>query len=115
MQYFVYFTSSEDKPASPPPTPEAMAEMGRFMQESIDSGIVVSTGQLGQETTYVTLQDGMFSVTDGPFMEGKELIPGFTIISVDTRQEAVDWTKRLRACWGDGELRMSRINIPGGP
>lgn len=88
MQFFVYFTRNPDTPMKPP-SPEGMAEMGKFMMESMEKGLVVSTGKLGA-TTLVTLQDGEVSVTDGPFMEGKELIPGFTVIEVETREQAIE-------------------------
>ncbi len=53
------------------------------------------------------------SVSDGPFIEGKELIPGFTVIRVDSKQEAIDWVAGLRRCMGDGELRMTQVFTPG--
>lgn len=112
MQFFVYLVKSDDTPMSPP-SPEGMAEMGKMMMEGMASGLIVATGQLDDETTYVKLEGEDVSVTDGPFIEGKELIPGFTIIKVDTRQEAIDWTASLRRCMGDGELRMTQILMPG--
>lgn len=110
MQFFVYFTMTAGQRMNPP-TPEGMAKMGKFMQESMKSGLVVATGQLGQATTHVRLEKGEVSVTDGPFIEGKELIPGFTVIQVDTKQEAVAWVTELRQCMGDGTLRMSPIHV----
>ncbi len=112
MQFFVYFTMSEGKPMNPP-TPEGMAKMGKFMGESFKSGKIVATGQLPRETTHVQLEQGKFSVSDGPFIESKELIPGFTIISVDTKQEAIEWTKELRECMADGVLRMAQLSATG--
>ena len=82
------------------------------MEESFKSGIIVSTGQLPDTTTHVTLKEGKLSVTDGPFIEGKELIPGFTIIKADSKQEAIEWTSKLRKCMGDGVLRMAQIYVP---
>ena len=111
MQYLVYFTVSPDTPISPP-TPEGMAAMGAFMAESMEKGLVVSTGQLQSTVTHVTLEDDEISVTDGPFMEGKELVPGFTIIETETKQQAIEWTTELRRCMGEGTLRMASIFIP---
>ncbi len=113
MQFFVYFTKSEGSSMNPP-SPEGMAAMGKLMQESMSSGLVVATGQLGRATTHVRLEEGNLSVTDGPFMEGKELIPGFTIIQVESKQEAIEWTTKLRKCMGDGTLRMSPIRVGAG-
>ena len=96
-----------------PPSPEGMAEMGKLMQESMESGMVVATGQLASTTTHVRLSDGKVSVTDGPFIEGKELVPGFTVIRVDSKQEAIEWTTKLRRCMGEGELRIAQVSVPG--
>jgi hypothetical protein len=112
MQFFVYFTRKEGESMSPP-SPEGMAKMGKFMEESFKSGKIVATGQLPKNTIHITLEKGKFSVTDGPFIEGKELIPGFTIISADTKEEAIDWAKRLRECMGDGVLKMVKLSATG--
>lgn len=112
MQFFVYFTRKDGEPMNPP-SPEGMAKMGKFMQESFESGKIVATGQLPRETIHVTLEKGEFSVTDGPFIEGKDLIPGFTIITVDTREEAIEWAKGLRECMGDGVLKMAQLKATG--
>ena len=108
MQFFVYFTMSEGQPMTPP-SPEGMAKMGKFMEKSFDSGKIVATGQLPRETTYVELDKGKFSVSDGPFIEGKELIPGFTVISVDSKEEAIEWVKELRECMGDGVIKLAQL------
>lgn len=112
MQFFVYFTRNEDEPMTPP-SPEGMAKMGKFMEESFKSGKIVATGQLPGETTHIRLEDGEFSVSDGPFIEGKDLIPGFTVIEVDSKQKAIDWAKELRECMGDGVLKMARLSSTG--
>lgn len=109
MQFFVYFTMNENESMSAP-SPEAMADMGKFMKESFDSGIIVATGQLPMQTTHVRLYKGEFSITDGPFIEGKDLIPGFTIIEVKTKEEAINWVKKLRECMGDGVMRMAHLS-----
>ena len=112
MQFFVYFTMSEGEKFNPP-TPEGMAKMGKFMQESFESGKIVATGQLPRETTYVKLENGEFSISDGPFIEGKDMIPGFTIISADSKEEAIEWTKALRECMGNGVMKMAQLKATG--
>ena len=109
MQFFVYFTFSDQTPMSPP-SPEGMAKMGKLMEKSFDEGIIVSTGQLPRETTHVKLEKGEFSITDGPFIEGKEIIPGFTVIEVESKEAALAWAKELRECMGDGVLKMAQLN-----
>lgn len=114
MQFFIYFTRSEGQAPMNPPTPEGMAEMGKMMMEGMTSGLIKATGRLGSDTTHIKLEEGAVSVTDGPFMEGKELIPGFTIIEVETKEEAVEYATRMRKCMGDGTLRMSPIHMGKG-
>ena len=108
MQFFVYFTMAEGESMNPP-TAEGMAKMGNFMQKSFESGKIVATGKMPCEVTNVKLEEGEFSISDGPFIEGKELIPGFTVISADTKQEAMEWVKELRECMGDGTLKMAQL------
>ncbi len=108
MQFFVYFTRNPDEPMTPP-SPEGMAEMGQIMQETIASGLVVATGALSEDVTLVTLKEGEVSVSDGPFIEGKELIPGFTVVQTDSKQEAIDFATRLRRCMGDGVMRIAPL------
>lgn len=112
MQFFVYFTAEEGARRTPP-SPEGMAEMMKLMEEGTRSGVIVATGQLGPKTTHLKLGNGKVSITDGPFMEGKELIPGFTLIRVDSNQQAIDWVTKLRRCMGDGELRIAQVLGPG--
>lgn len=109
MQFFIYFTRNEDDPMTPP-SPEGMAKMGELMEESFKSGKIVATGQLPREVTQIELDSGEFSISDGPFVEGKDLIPGFTIIDVDSKQEALDWAKELRKCMGDGIIKIASLS-----
>jgi hypothetical protein len=108
MHFFVYFTMTEGEPMNPPSS-EGMAKMGKFMEKSFNSGKIVATGKLPREVTNVQLEQGEFSISDGPFIEGKELIPGFTVISADSKQEAIEWVKELRGCMGDGTLKMAPL------
>lgn len=109
MQFFIYFSLKENESMCLP-KPEKMKQMGELMEESFKSGIIVSTGQLPQLTTHIELENGNFSITDGPFTEGKEIIPGFTIINVNSKKEALDWSKKLRVCMGDGVIKMAQLS-----
>ena len=109
MQFFIYFTRNDDEQMTPP-SPEGMAKMGKFMEESFKSGKIVATGQLPKETIHIRLEDGDFSISVGPFIEGKDLIPGFTVIETDSRQEAIEWAKGLRECMGNGVLKMAKLS-----
>ena len=112
MQFFIYFTRKEGEPMTPP-SPQGMKKMGQLMKESFESGKIIATGQLPREVTEVQLDQGEFSVSDGPFIEGKDLIPGFTVISADSKEEAIEWAKKLRECMGDGVIKMAKLSATG--
>lgn len=105
MQYIVYDPNPSAQPPTPP-SPEFMAEMGKFIGEAIQAGIVVATGGLAPKGTRLKLADGKFTVTDGPFIEAKELMGGFAVIQTNTLEEAIEWCKRFRQIVGDGESEI---------
>ena len=110
MQFFIYFTMAEGQPPrQSAPSPEEMAEIGKFHKEAMESGVIVTTGRLSQTTTRIRKEGDEVSLTDGPFIEGKELIPGFTVIQTDTKQEAMEWATRYRDMMGMPELRIAEI------
>ncbi|MDH5230591.1 MAG: YciI family protein [Gammaproteobacteria bacterium] len=108
MHFFIYFTMTEGEPMNPP-SAEGMAKMGKLMQDAFASGRIVATGKLPREVTNIQLQQGEFSISDGPFIEGKELIPGFTVINAESKQEALQWAQQMRECMGDGTLKMAQL------
>ena len=108
MQFFIYFTMTEGEPMSPP-SAEGMAKMGKLMEKAFESGRIIATGKLPREVTNIQLEQGEFSISDGPFIEGKELIPGFTVINADSKQEALEWAKEMRECMGNGTLKMAQL------
>ena len=112
MQFFVYDPNWNPETAGPPPTPEFMAEMGKFVGEAMQAGVVVTTGGLQMKGTRLKLADGKFSVTDGPFIEAKELTGGFAVIRAKSLEEAVEWTKRFRKIVGDGVSEIVQIFGP---
>ena len=112
MQFLIYSTDQGPE-ASAAPTPEKMAEIGRFMEEALKAGVVVTTGGLQPTGTRVKRSGGKVSVTDGPYIEAKELIAGFAVIQVDTKEEAIEWAKRFREVVGDGESEVVQLFGPG--
>jgi hypothetical protein len=94
-----------------PPTPEKMAEMGKFCEEMAKAGVLLATeGCLPSVTgARVRLSGGKVSVTDGPFTESKELIAGFALLQVKSKEEAVELTKRFLELAGDGEAELRQV------
>src|SRR5258708_95977 len=80
-----------------PPTQEEMAVMGKLIEESMKSGVLLATeGCLPSAAgARIRRSGGKITVTDGPFTETKELIGGFALIRTGSKQEAIEFTKRF--------------------
>ena len=111
MQFLVYDPNYNPEGA-PPPTPELMAEMGKFIGEATQAGVLVTTGALQPKGTRLRLSGGKFTVTDGPFIELKELMGGWAVIRAKSLDEAVEWCKRFRSIVGDGESEIVQVFGP---
>jgi len=110
MQFILY---SLDQPnTGAPPSPEMLAELGKLTEDSKKAGVLVTTGGVSAKGTRVRLASGKFSVTDGPFIEAKELMGGFAVIQVPTLEDAVAWAKRFRTIVGEGESEIVQIFRP---
>jgi hypothetical protein len=98
----------EDTPETWMPSAEAVAEMMKYNQALSDAGVLLALDGLhsSEKGARVTFSGGEVSVTDGPFTEAKELIGGYWMIQVRSKEEAVEWAKR---CPGENcmiELRQ---------
>ena len=111
MQFLVYDPHFDPQTATPP-TPELMAEMGQFIGEAIQAGVLVTTGALQPTGTRLRLAGGKFTVTDGPYIELKELLGGWAVLRVKSLDEAIEWSKRFRKIVGDGESEIVRVFGP---
>ena len=112
MKFLCIYKSS--KPEGTPPTQREMAEMGKLIEESVKSGILISTeGCLpSAKGARVRLSSGKFTVTDGPFTESKEIVGGFALIRANSKEEAIEHTKDFLKIAGDGETEVRQIFEP---
>ena len=108
MRYFMYTTPDPSNPPAPP-SPEMFGEMGAFIEEGFKQGYLESTGALDPYVTKIENQGGKFTLTDGPFTEAKELVVGWAIIKVDTKEQAIELSKRFWRIVGDGSGIIQRI------
>jgi hypothetical protein len=94
-----------------PPTPETMAAIGQFSQEMTASGVLLMTGGLERPTKGLRLQyaKGKHSVLDGPFAETKELIDGFALIEVASREQALEVARRFMSIAGEGDGEILQV------
>jgi hypothetical protein len=79
------------------PSVEAVEEMMKFNQEMSNAGILLALDGLRPQTegVRVTSENGKQRVIDGPFTEAKEVIGGYWLIDVKSKEEAVEWAKRV--------------------
>jgi hypothetical protein len=106
---FLMYEAPGSATATTPPTPQLMAEMGKLVEETTKAGILLATGGLGPASTRVRSAGAKVNVTDGPFTEAKELVGGFALIEVKTKEEAIEWAKRFRKIVGDGESVIQEV------
>ena len=111
MQFLVY-DPHYDPATAQPPTPQLMEDMGKFIDEAIQAGVLVATGGLPPKGTRLSLKDGKFTVTDGPFIELKELMGGWAVLKAASLDEVIEWCKKFRKIAGDGESEIVQIYGP---
>ncbi|SRR6266536_4021917 len=99
------------KPEGTPPTQQEMAEMGKLIEESMKSGMLLATeGCLpSAKGARIRLSGGKFTVTDGPFTESKEVVGGFALIQAKSKEEAIEFTKKFLKIAGDGETEIRQV------
>jgi hypothetical protein len=89
------------------PDEKLRPEMAKWYEELVKAGARLESARLQPSAQGVRVRyaNGKFAVTDGPFAESKELIAGFCLIQVKSREEAVEWAKRVPFEEGEIELR----------
>jgi hypothetical protein len=85
------------------PPADAVAKMMKYNEELAKAGALVALDGLHPiaKGARVSFRDGKAKVTDGPFIESKEVIGGYWIIRAKSKEEAVDWARRIPAAKGD--------------
>jgi hypothetical protein len=108
---FLGYTLADESTPLPPPTPELMEEMGKFVEEATNAGVIVATGGIAPTAmgAKITLKDGQFTVVDGPFTEAKELVGGWALLECRDKDEAIEWSKRFVSVLGEGEVRIRPV------
>jgi hypothetical protein len=109
MRYLCLYKSERDSSA---PSPEEMTKMGALIGEMMQAGVLLSTEgcKSSKHGARVKLDNGKFTVTDGPFTEAKEFVGGLAVIKVNSKDEAIAWTKRFLSVVGQGVSEVLEIN-----
>ena len=97
MRFMIIVKASADSEAGVMPTAEQLVEMNAFNEELVKAGVMLAGEGLHPSSKGARLrfQGGKRTLIDGPFAETKELIAGFWLIQVKSRDEALEWFKRV--------------------
>lgn len=111
MKYFITPYSTPNDEAGVSPSPEFIEKMNALIGDLSQSRKLVTGEGLGPSSLGARLKfsGGNATVTDGPFAEAKELIGGFIIVDVDSKQEAIEITKKCGAIFGDVVMDVRAI------
>jgi hypothetical protein len=99
MRFMVLVKSDETTEDGSPPSAEMLESMSRYNDELVKAGVLLDANGLrpSAEGALVSFSDGVPTVLDGPFTEAKELVAGYWLLEVKSREEVVEWIKRVPA------------------
>jgi len=112
MRFMAIVKANKDSEAGVLPSKELLAAMGKFNEELVKAGVLLAAEGL-QPTSKgarVKFSGAKRSVVDGPFAESKELIGGFWLLQVKSKEEAIEWIKRSPAPFeGECEIEIRQV------
>jgi len=111
MRVMVIVKATRDSEAGVLPSTELLTEMGRFNEELVKAGVMLSGEGLRASAQGVRVRfgGGKSSVIDGPFTESKELIAGFWLWQVKSIEEAIEWIRRSPFRKGSEEIEIRPV------
>jgi hypothetical protein len=110
MQFMVIVKATSDSEAGILPTTEELTAMGKFNEEMVKAGIMLAAEglQASSKGARIKFSGGKATVIDGPFTETKELVAGFWLLQVKSKQEAIEWIKRAPFTHGE-EVEIRQV------
>jgi hypothetical protein len=111
MRFMMIVKASEDSEAGKMPSEGLLAAMAKYNDELMKAGVLIDLSglQSSAKGARVKFSGSKKTVIDGPFAETKELIAGYWIINVKSKEEAIEWAKRAPNPHGEG--RETEIEI----
>jgi hypothetical protein len=108
MRFMAIVRATRDSEAGAPPSKELLAAMGKFNEEMMGAGVLLAGEGLhpSSKGARVRFSKGKRTVIDGPFAETKELIAGFWLLQVRSKEEAIEWIKRSPAPFEDQDSEI---------
>lgn len=114
MRFIVMHKLDRNSEAGIPPSPELLAAMGKFLVEGAAAGVFQSGEGLHStaERARVNFSAGKCIVTNGPFSGSNELISGFAMVKVKSKEAAIQWAERVAEVLGEGEIEAGLVKEP---
>jgi hypothetical protein len=112
MRFMVIVKATKDSEAGVMPSEQLLAEMGKYNEELARAGILLAGDGLhpSSKGARVRFSGKQRTVIDGPFAETKELIAGFWLWKVNSKEEAIEWVKRCpNPMPGDSEIEIRQV------
>ena len=112
MRFVVMVKATNDSEAGKMPSTKLLEEMGKFNEELVKAGIMLAGEGLhpSSKGVRVRFNGDTRTVIDGPFAETKELVAGFWIWQVKSREEAIEWVKRCpNPHESEGEIEIRQV------
>ncbi|WP_437950905.1 YciI family protein [Sorangium sp. So ce296] len=112
MRFMILIKATKDSEAGVMPSEQLLTEMGKFNEELVKAGVMVAGDGLhpSAKGARVRFSGDKRTVFDGPFAETKELIAGFWIWEVKSKEEAIEWVKRCpNPMYEDSEIEIRQV------
>lgn len=113
MRFMVIVKATKDSESGILPDPKLLAEMGKFNEELLKAGVLLAAEGLhaSSKGARVRFSGDKRTVIDGPFAETKELVAGFWLWQVKSKEEAIEWVKRCPNPFHvDSEIEIRQIS-----
>ena len=115
MRFMILIKANEETEAGVMPSQELLEQMNKYNQELVEAGVMVAGEGLhpSSKGARVKFSGDKRTVVDGPFTEAKELIAGFWLIQAKSKDEAVEWAKRIPSPdGGESEIEIRQVFEP---
>ena len=114
MRFMIIVKATRESEAGVMPEDSLIAEMGTYHEELAKAGVLLDGSGLQPSSKgwRIKYSGGKRTITDGPFAETKELLAGYTLIRVKSREEALEWAKRFPNPAGpgkEGEIEVRQL------
>ncbi len=112
MRFMILLKANQDTEAGILPSEEPLTAMGKYNEELVKAGVLLAAEGLqpSSKGARVQFSGAKRTVVDGPFAETKELIAGFWLIQVRSKEEAIEWVKRCpNPLEGEAEIEIRQV------